>query len=65
MLESASTIFALSSGRDKAGIAVVRVSGPNAGPALKALTGSLPQARFAALVPINGASGDLIDRSKS
>ncbi|MBT3395992.1 MAG: tRNA uridine-5-carboxymethylaminomethyl(34) synthesis GTPase MnmE, partial [Alphaproteobacteria bacterium] len=62
MLESASTIFALSSGRDKAGIAVVRVSGPNAGPALKALTGSLPQARFAALVPINGASGDLIDR---
>jgi tRNA modification GTPase len=62
MLDSSSTIFALSSGRDKAGIAVVRVSGPNAGPALKALAGSLPQPRFAALAPINGPSGDLIDR---
>ena len=62
MLESVSTIFALSSGRDKAGIAVVRVSGPNAGAALKALTGVLPEPRFAALVPVHGPSGDLIDR---
>lgn len=62
MLESAPTIFALSSGRDKAGIAVVRVSGPNAGAALKTLTGALPQPRFAALAAVHGPSGDLIDR---
>ena len=33
------TIFALSSGRPPAAIAVVRISGPRAGDALKALTG--------------------------
>ena len=41
------TIFALSSGRPPAAIAVVRISGPRAGEALKALTGKrpLPRAR--------------------
>src|SRR5256885_6507228 len=43
------TIFALSSGRPPAAIAVVRVSGPRAGDALAALGGKLPEPRKAAL----------------
>lgn len=50
MLRYSDTIFALSSGAGKAGIAVIRVSGSGAGPALTALTGKpLPPARRAAL----------------
>jgi tRNA modification GTPase len=41
------TIFALSSGRAPSAIAVVRVSGPQAGPLLKALGGKIPPARAA------------------
>ena len=44
-----STIFALSSGRPPAAIAVVRVSGPQAGVALEKLIGRLPEPRKAAL----------------
>lgn len=44
-----SSIFALSSAPGRAGVAVVRVSGPQAGPALAALAGPLPRARQAAL----------------
>ena len=43
------TIFALSSGRPPAAIAVVRVSGPRAGDALAALIGRVPEPRRAAL----------------
>jgi tRNA modification GTPase len=43
------TIFALSSGRPPAAIAVVRISGPRAGEALKALAGKIPEPRKAAL----------------
>jgi tRNA modification GTPase len=43
------TIFALSSGRPPAAIAVVRVSGPRAGDAITALGGKLPEPRRAAL----------------
>src|SRR5665213_150067 len=43
------TIFALSSGRPPAAIAVIRVSGPRAGAALKALTGKIPAPRLATL----------------
>jgi len=43
------TIFALSSGRPPAAIAVVRVSGPRAGDALTAFGGRLPEPRRAAL----------------
>jgi tRNA modification GTPase len=53
-----STIFALSSGRPPAAIAVVRLSGPRAGDALTALAGRLPEPRRAALArlrdPLNG-----------
>ncbi len=43
------TIFALSSGRVPAAIAVIRVSGPQASAALTALGGKLPEPRKAAL----------------
>lgn len=43
------TIYALSSGAQKAGIAVIRISGPVAGACLEALTGALPPARVASL----------------
>ena len=38
-MSASDTIFALSSGGGRAGVAVVRVSGPNAGPALAAVDG--------------------------
>ena len=40
-----STIYALASGRGKAGVAVVRISGPQSHGALLALAGPLPEAR--------------------
>ncbi len=58
------TIFALSSARGRAGVAVVRASGPEAGAAIAALTGASPPApRAAALRAINDpATGEPIDR---
>ena len=44
-----STIFALASAPGRAGLAVVRVSGPAAGAALAALAGGMPQPRRASL----------------
>jgi tRNA modification GTPase len=58
------TIYALSSGRPPAAIAVVRVSGPQAGPALQALIGRLPEPRQAALARVRDpASGETIDQA--
>lgn len=56
------TIFALSSGAPPAGVAVVRISGPNVRAALQALCGVVPEPRRAQLVRMNGADGGLIDR---
>ena len=47
MVSHADTIFALSSSRGKSGIAVVRLSGPDAGTALDRLAGGRPQPRRA------------------
>jgi tRNA modification GTPase len=59
-----STIFALSSGRPPAAIAVVRVSGPRAGLALEKLIGRLPEPRRAALARVRDpASGEAIDEA--
>ncbi len=59
-----STIFALSSGRPPAAIAVVRVSGPQAGVALEKLIGRVPEPRKAALVRVRDpASGEPIDEA--
>jgi len=58
------TIFALSSAPGRAGVAVVRVSGPRAGGALEALAGSLPAPRVARLVSLRDpATGAAIDRA--
>jgi tRNA modification GTPase len=57
-----STIFALSSGRLPAAIAVVRVSGPRAGEALTALARRMPAPREAMLARLRDpAAGEAID----
>jgi tRNA modification GTPase len=60
-MDSSDTIFALSSGRLPAAIAVVRVSGPRAGRALAALARKMPAPREAMLArlrdPADGATG--------
>jgi tRNA modification GTPase len=59
-----STIFALSSGRPPAAIAVVRISGPRARLALERLTGRVPQPRQATLLRVHEpASGEVIDEA--
>lgn len=55
------TICALASGAGRAGVAVVRVSGPRAGEALEALSGSLPRPRVASLRRLKDASGAALD----
>src|SRR6266404_4789585 len=58
------TIFALSSGRPPAAIAVVRISGPRAGDALTVLAGRLPEPRKAALARVRDpATGEAIDEA--
>lgn len=58
------TIFALSSGRPPAAIAVVRISGSRAGDALKVVAGKMPEPRKAALARLRDpASGDVIDEA--
>jgi tRNA modification GTPase len=57
------TIYALSSGRPPAAIAVVRISGPRAGDALRALTGRIPEQRKAALARVRGLNGEIIDEA--
>lgn len=56
------TIFALSSGAPPAALAVVRISGPDAGRALAALAGSLPTPRMASLRRLRAVDGSLLDR---
>src|SRR6201997_479050 len=59
-----STIFALSSGRPPAAIAVVRISGPRARLALERLTGRVPAPRQATLLRGHEpASGEVIDEA--
>jgi len=57
----ADTIFALSSGAPPAGIAVVRISGPDAGMALQTLAGRLPKSRRATLARLRDHAGDPLD----
>src|SRR5476649_519362 len=55
------TIFALSSGLPPSAIAMVRVSGPQAGPALTSLAGKIPSPRMASRVLLRDAEGQPID----
>lgn len=57
------TIFALSSGHGKAGIAVVRLSGPSVIQCLADMTGSIPPVRQAVLRKLRGADGAIIDQA--
>ncbi|MEZ2221925.1 tRNA uridine-5-carboxymethylaminomethyl(34) synthesis GTPase MnmE [Rhizobium sp. RCC_161_2] len=56
------TIFALSSGALPAGVAVVRISGPEALAAVAALAGTLPKPRQATLKTIRTRNGLTIDQ---
>jgi tRNA modification GTPase len=60
---SPDTIFALSSGSPPAAISVIRVSGPNAHFAGKALAGTLPAARQAAVRELRSEEGELLDEA--
>lgn len=58
------TIFALSSAPGKAGVAVVRLSGPDAGGCISAMAGTLPRARTAALRTLRfPETGEPLDRA--
>ncbi len=64
MADARPTIFALSSGRPPAAIAVVRVSGPRAGAALAKLIGRVPEPRQATLTRVRDpATGEAIDEA--
>ena len=57
------TIFALSSGQGRAGVAVVRVSGPATAEVISALAGPLPAPRRATLRTLRATpGGEVIDR---
>lgn len=64
MSEFAETIFALSSGRPPAAIAVVRISGPRARAALEVLIGRVPEPRQAVLARVRDPKSDeLLDEA--
>ena len=56
------TIFALATAPGKAGVAVIRVSGPGAFSACEKLSGWLPESRAFRLVTIRDEDGTVIDR---
>lgn len=56
------TVFALASASGRAGVAVFRISGPNAGPALDAIAGPRPEPRVAAFRHVrHPVTGDAFD----
>ncbi len=64
VLETGDTIFALSSGSVPSAVAVVRISGPRAGEALRALIGRLPEARRAVLARVRDPqTAELLDQA--
>jgi tRNA modification GTPase len=59
------TIFALSSGAGRSGVAVIRISGPAAGPVLDMMAGGRGSSRHFRVRKILGLDGELIDRGIS
>lgn len=55
------TIFALATAPGKAGVAVIRLSGPQAWSAGRRMAGSLPQPRQTALRRLQGQNGEALD----
>nr|WP_198586003.1 tRNA uridine-5-carboxymethylaminomethyl(34) synthesis GTPase MnmE [Pararhizobium haloflavum] len=62
MLTGRKTIFALASGGLPAGVAIIRVSGPDVRFVLQTMTGRVPEARVATLVSIRSRNGQAIDK---
>jgi len=63
-MTAGATIYALSSGAPPAALAIIRISGPDAGVALTALAGKLPEPRRASLRSLRDpASTDILDRA--
>lgn len=56
------TIVALATARGRAGVAVVRVSGPLAWAVCEALAGTVPEPRQARLLVLRDANGEIIDQ---
>ncbi len=57
------TIYALASGQGKAGVAVLRLSGPDAHQACLALAGRLPPLRQMSLATLRDRNGDVLDQA--
>ncbi|MBS9717657.1 tRNA uridine-5-carboxymethylaminomethyl(34) synthesis GTPase MnmE [Pseudohalocynthiibacter aestuariivivens] len=57
------TIYALATARGKAGVAVIRLSGPRSFSAIENLAGSLPEPRVAGLRPLRDDAGQLLDEA--
>ncbi|WP_417205915.1 tRNA uridine-5-carboxymethylaminomethyl(34) synthesis GTPase MnmE [Antarctobacter sp.] len=57
------TIFALASAAGKAGVSVVRVSGPEAWSAVEKLAGSVPETRVASVRRLVTPEGDFLDEA--
>ncbi|MBS7537614.1 tRNA uridine-5-carboxymethylaminomethyl(34) synthesis GTPase MnmE [Ancylobacter lacus] len=57
------TIAAVSTAPGRAAVAVIRLSGPDAGAALTALAGRLPEPRRATLATLRDAAGDRLDQA--
>lgn len=63
-MTAGATIYALSSGAPPAALAIIRISGPDAGTALTALAGVLPEPRRATLRTLrHPGSGEMLDRA--
>ncbi len=63
-MSTADTIFALSSGAPPAAIAIIRISGPAAFDAVKAMAGRVPSPRRASLAVLkHPESGEVLDRA--
>jgi tRNA modification GTPase len=57
------TIFARATAAGRAAVAIVRISGPDAGPALQKLAGALPKPRQAAVRVLRDAGGEHLDQA--
>lgn len=57
------TIYALASAQGRAGVSVIRISGPGAHEAARDLSGDLPEERKAAIRVLRDASGNVIDEA--
>ena len=57
------TIYALSTAQGKAGVAIIRVSGPHVSDVAHAMCGSLPEPRHASLRVVRNQAGDRLDEA--